>query len=158
MAVAACASGGGHKQATSTSTGAAATAQPVRWWSNSLAVKGSRIDAANPAAVAEHLNPSASGYCAMLQQTLTAGRSIFAGAHAGDAALVTTTDAFLAEISRIAPSSIAGDWATLAPSVEALVAGRSLPANSSDQAKRNHAAAAAISADAKRNCGLTLSS
>jgi hypothetical protein len=151
------AGGSGAKQTSSPSAGAVAAAQPVRWWSNTLAAKGSRVDPADPAAIALRLSPSQPAYCAMLQQTLAAGRSIFPDAHAGDSALVTTTAAFLAEIGRIAPQNVAPDWATITPTIEALVAGKPLPANSSAQAGRNQAAAAAISADAKHNCGLTLS-
>jgi hypothetical protein len=158
VVVAACTSGGsGPKRPTSASGGAPA-AQPLRWWSNALAVQGSTVDPADPAAVAAHLSPSTSDYCGMLRQTLDAGHNLFTGAHAGDVALVSTTEAFLAEIARIAPANIAAQWTTLAPTIEAIVAGKPLPSNSSEQARLNQAAALAISTDAKHTCGLTLSS
>jgi hypothetical protein len=152
--------GGGASQASSTSAPQSAGAvQQVatRWWSDAAAAQGSRIDESNPGAAANVLVPSQDAYCGMLKQTLAAGRSILPQAKAGDKALVASTKAFLAEIQSVAPPSVVDDWKTLAPTLLALVSGHELPANTSDQAKANAAAAKALAADAKTNCGLSLS-
>lgn len=156
LMVSACSGGGAHGR--SATTDPAAAQAPTRWWSNDVAAAGSTIDPADPAAVAARLNVSAASYCAMLKQTLAAGRSLFDGAHAGDARLVTSTEAFVAEIERVAPVAVAEDWRTLAPTLVALVQGKPVPAGTSAGAQRNAAAAKVISQDAQQNCGLTLSS
>lgn len=151
--------GNGSGEARSSRTGASGPAvQQVatRWWSNPVADKGSRIDESNPDAAANLLVPSQDTYCAMLKETLSAGRAVLPSAKAGDKALVASTKAFIAEIQGVAPASVAGDWRTLAPTLIALVSGKQLPANTSDQAKANAAAAKAIGADAKANCGISL--
>lgn len=151
--------GGGSSTANSAAPGASKAAKEVatRWWSNSVADKGSRIDESNPDSAANLLVPSEDTYCSMLKQTLAAGRSVLPNAKAGDRALVASTKAFIAEIQGVAPPSVADDWRTLAPTLVALVSGKALPANTSTNAKANANAAKAISADARTACGLDLS-
>ena len=151
--------GGGAAKPSSAQPGAgSATVHEVatRWWSNSAADKGSRIDESNPDAAANLLVPSEDTYCSMLKQTLAAGHAVLPSAKAGDKALVASTKAFVAEIEGVAPASVTDAWHTLAPTLIALVSGKELPANTSAQAKANATAAKAIGADAKANCGLSL--
>lgn len=150
--------GGGAAKTSSTRSGNGPAVQQVatRWWSNPAADKGSRIDESNPDAVANVLVPSQDSYCAMLKETLAAGRAVLPSAKAGDKALVASTRAFIAEIQGVAPASVVDDWRTVAPTLIALVSGKDLPPNTSAQAKANAAAAKAIGADAKANCGISL--
>lgn len=144
------------RSATPGASGAAVQEVATRWWSNAAADKGSRIDESNPSSVANLLVPSEDTYCSMLKQTLLAGHAVLPSAKAGDKALVASTKAFVAEIQSVAPPTVVDDWRTLAPTLIALVSGKQLPANTSQQAKANANAAKAIGADAKTNCGLSL--
>lgn len=151
--------GGAAPVSSTTGAGGAPAVAEVatRWWSNPAAAKGSHIDESNPGSAANLLVPSEDVYCTMLKQTLAAGRSILPQAKAGDKALIASTRAFVAEIQGVAPAAVAGEWKTLTPTLLALVSGGRLPANTSAEAKANIAAANAIGADAKANCGLSLS-
>lgn len=129
----------------------------VRWWSNSGATAGSTIDPRNPAAVATQLAPDRAQYCEMLAQTMQSGKSILSGVSPQDPVLLNSAIAFVTEVQRVAPGSVAGSWRTLGPAILALIAPSSsaAPASTID-ASRTAAATNAIAADAKRNCGLNL--
>ncbi|HEX3334935.1 MAG TPA: hypothetical protein VHS54_00650 [Jatrophihabitans sp.] len=136
-----------------------ATAVATRWWSNSAARSGTTIDPKNPQAAAGHLHASKADYCAMLNQTVAAGKSILPGVTANDPALLTSTKAFVAEIEAVAPPTVAGAWKELGSAVIALVGSGGDPAmvNGVDAAAVRQAAST-VAADAKRSCRVDLSS
>lgn len=162
LPVAAC-SGSSHKRVTD-STGA--TLQPTssssltatRWWSNSEAAQGSTIDPKQPGAAAAKLHASEPEYCAMLKQTLAAGKSILPDASATDPALLASTQAFVAELQAVAPPAVAGQWQVLGDALVSFVktGGKSLGSGSSSAAVTK--AAQAISTDATKSCHLDLTS
>ena len=131
---------------------------PTRWWSNSAVKAGSTIDPAHPGAAASHLHASQAEYCGMLQQTLSAGKSILPGISSADPALLASTQAFVAEITAVASGSIATDWKMIGTAIVALVksAGQS-PDYSAISAPAVQKAALAVAADARSSCGLDLS-
>lgn len=140
-------------------TTASSNLAPTRWWANSASESGSPIDPNDPKAAARQLHGSKSDYCAMLKQTVAAGKSILPGVTANDPALMASTKAFLAEIEAVAPDPVAGPWTVLGGAVLALVGSRG------DAAKVKGIDAAAVreavrtvAADAKRSCGVDLSS
>jgi hypothetical protein len=159
--VAAC--GGGGSASTPTAAGAAAPGSSglvaTRWWSNSADRAGSRIDPAHPDAAAAKLSPSRLDYCGMLKQTVAAGRSILPGATADDPALLASTKAFVAELEAVAPPAVAGPWRVLGSAVVAIVgSGGNTRAIKEVDAAAVQTAAGKIAADAKRSCGVDLSS
>ena len=120
---------GGHQAdqattapSTNSSTAAVSTTIATRWWSNSAAQSGSRIDPAHPDAVASKLHPSRSDYCQMLKQTLAAKKSILPGVAATDPALLASTKAFVSELEAVAPTPVTGSWRLLGSAVTSLVA------------------------------------
>ena len=144
--------------ATIGSSAAPATHGPaLRWWSNSVATAGSTIDPRNPAAVATKLAPSRAEYCEMLAQTLQAGKSILSGIAPNDPALLNSAIAFVTELQRVAPDSVAASWRTLAPALLTLVRSNgSAPTQSKSDVTETADAAKAVATDAKKNCGLSL--
>ncbi|MDP9091528.1 MAG: hypothetical protein M3N95_00900 [Actinomycetota bacterium] len=137
---------------------ASSSAAATRWWSNSAVAVGSPIDASNPTAAARALQPSRAEYCGMLKQTLQAGKSLLASGSASDPKLLTSSEAFVAEIQALAPAAVSGSWQVLGPVIVQLVkAGGALPTGSSAGSAQNLQAATAINADSKSNCGLDLS-
>jgi hypothetical protein len=162
LPVAACTSSGSKaaneaSSAPSASTSSAAVA--TRWWSNSATKAGTRIDVKNPQAAARQLHGSKADYCSMLEQTVTAGKSILPNVTANDPALLTSTKAFVAELEAVAPSMVAGAWKVLGGAVVALVSsgGDTTKVKGIDAAAVSRAAAT-VAADAKRSCGVDLSS
>jgi hypothetical protein len=163
LPVAACTSSGAKASndassapSTSTSTSAAVA---TRWWSNSATKAGTRIDVKNPQAAARQLHGSKADYCSMLEQTVAAGKSILPNVTANDPALLTSTKAFVAELEAVAPSMVAGAWKVLGGAVVALVSsgGDTTKVKGIDAAAVSRAAAT-VAADAKRSCGVDLSS
>lgn len=145
--------------ACSTAHGSGGNAAPaaVRWWSDSAASAGSRIDPAHPGAAAQGLRPSRTQYCAVLRQTLDSGSSILAGVGAHDPARVAATTAFVTELEHLAPAPVQSAWAVVGPVVTALVKpGAGTPAMSNADAARVAAATETINTDAKSECGLEL--
>jgi hypothetical protein len=152
VAVAGCSSGGSHSS--SGGAGADATNPPAkRWWSNSAVSAGSTIDPAHPDAEAGKLHPSDAEYCAMLSDTLKAGKSILPGVTAKDPALLAATTAFVAEIQKTAPSAVTSAWSTLAPVIIGLAKAGGVPSANTGEVTQ---AATTIATDAKTRCGLNL--
>lgn len=159
-AVAGCTSPATHSAEPSTGPSVASNpsgASAVRWWSNGAVGSGSAVDPANPAAAAAQLSPSAEQYCAMLRQTVAAGKSVLSDVTANDPALLASTKAFIAEIEAVAPPSVAGPWRVLGPAVLTLVdsGGDSTKVKGIDAAAVRKAATA-VAADAKHSCGVDL--
>lgn len=150
---------GGRTPGTDSSAASAEpTAVATRWWSNGAEAVGSTIDPKNPGAGAANLQPSRPEYCAMLQQTVTAGASILPGVSAQDPALLASTEAFVTEIQHLAPDTAHAAWQTLGSAVITIVksGGDASKIGAVDQ-KSVSAAEAVIAADAKTSCGLDLS-
>jgi hypothetical protein len=158
VALAACGGGSGAKPAPNTSTRSVAGALvATRWWSNSAATTGSRINPDQPGAVAAKLHPSQSEYCQMLSQTLAAGKSILPGATASDPALLTSTEAFVAEVQRVAPASVHSQWQVVGDAIVGFVKSTGSSVGKSAVSTTTLTSdVAAISADAKQNCHLDL--
>jgi hypothetical protein len=163
-AVAACGVGGSAPAAhvsveTVAPTPSGAAAPALRWWSDSAAAAGSTIDPQHPDAAAARLHASKTEYCSMLRQTLHAGRSILPGVTAKNPALLASTAAFVAELEAVAPASVAGPWHVLGRAVITLVGsgGDSTKVKGVDAAAVREAAST-VAADAKRSCGVDLSS
>lgn len=152
--LAACSSSsGGTSHSSQSSSPPAAT----RWWSNSAVTVGSTVSPSDPEAAAARLSPSQADYCGMLKQTLAADKSLVSAITATSPALALSARAFLAEIQRVAPASVSGQWHLLGPAVLALVksgGASGLPSNLGALTT----AANAISSDAQTNCGVDLSS
>jgi hypothetical protein len=150
-------SGGGSAAAPKAST----TSGPVatRWWSTSVAPAGSTIDSKSPANVASRLHSSQTEYCGMLRQTLAAGHSILPNVTAADPALLTSSRAFVAELEAVAPSQVAGPVKVVGDAVLALVGSGGDPARVKGiDAAAVSKAASMVAANAKRSCGVDLSS
>ena len=151
IGTAAC-SGGSPSAAPATSAPAQALS---RWWSNSAVTAGSTVDPAHPYAADAQLHTSTSDYCGMLQQTLSAGRSILPG---GSQNLpLATLEAFVGELRQVAPADVAGQWRVLGDAILtfARTNGASLGTGSNPSAVAS--AAADISANARTACNLNLS-
>jgi hypothetical protein len=134
----------------------AAAAPATRWWSNSAVKVGSTIDPANPAAAAAGLQPSHTDYCGMLSQTLKARKPLLSSAQGGDPSLRTGIEAFVPEISRVAPASITGQWRVLGPFVLAAAKAGQLPSTAGSGTTQALQAVSLIAVDAKSHCGLDL--
>lgn len=131
----------------------------TRWWSNAAVTAGSKIDPKHPDAAAKDLHPSQADYCGMLKQTLAARKSILPDITSTDPALLTSAKAFIAEIEKVAPAGITGQWQLVGPAVLSLVksAGDTSTLPTVDLAALTKAANA-INADSLANCGVDLSS
>jgi hypothetical protein len=130
----------------------------TRWWSNAAAAIGSTISPSQPTAAAAKLNASRDEYCTMLKQTLAVGKSLLPSATAKDPRLLTTTEAFVAEIEAVAPGSVQAPWHVLGPVILQLVrSGGVLPTTIPANTAANLTAAGAINTDAKANCHVDLS-
>lgn len=131
---------------------------PTRWWANTVVTAGSTIDPKHPDAAAASLTPSKDDYCHMLDDTLAAGKSILPGIGATDPALLTSTEAFVAELTKAAPTEVSASWKLLGPTVVALVkSGGSQTALPSVDAAAVQQAATQIAAHARAVCGVDLS-
>ena len=157
-AVAGCSSS--HpKKAADHGTTSPSTFVATRWWSNAAVTAGSKINPDHPDAAAKDLHPSQADYCAMLKQTVAAGKSILPDITATDPALLTSAKAFIAEIQAVAPAGITGQWQLVGPAVLSLVKSGGdtgkLPAVDLGALTK---AASAIAADSLATCGVDLSS
>jgi hypothetical protein len=148
---------------TSTGTSSATASAPVpqstvatRWWSNSAASAGSTIDPSDPTAAAGSLKPNRDEYCTMLKQTMAAGKSILPGATATDPRLITSTEAFLTELQKVAPAEVSHQWKTLSGALIQFVKTTGKSTGGVSTAEIN-SAAATISADAKARCHVDIS-
>lgn len=156
LALAGC-SGDDAAPAATASTAPVASVSVDRWWSNSAAPAGSRIDAARPDRAATKLSPSRTDYCGMLRQTIAAGKSILPNATATDPALRVATTAFVAELRAVAPSPVSGAWRTLGTALVDLVRAGGDPAKvRGGDPKATAAAVRTIAADAKGQCRVNL--
>jgi hypothetical protein len=130
----------------------------TRFWSGGAGAPGATIDPAQPAAPPAHA--SAGAYCQILSSTAAAGVDVLHGVGANDPALATTTRAWLADVQAAAPTSLSAQWKLLGQAMLTLVESGSSPGTaklpSGVAAAQVSAATAAISADAKANCGLDL--
>jgi len=142
---------GGHHASPHASGAAAVT----RWWNDGGQAVGSTIDPSNPTAAAKALHPSRQVYCDMLRQTIKAGHSILPGVSASSPALLTSTEAFLAELQSVAPPEVSGSWRVLGATVVELVKSGGKSAASLNAAQIS-SAAATVSNDAKSRCGVSL--
>jgi hypothetical protein len=132
-----------------------ASANATRWWSDAAGPVGSTVEVAHPAAAAARLRPARPDYCRMLAQTVAAGRALLPAA--GDRGQLAVTEAFVAEISAVAPAAVAASWQVLGAAVLAIVrSGGQLATVSGVDATAVRRAEAAISADAQRGCHLDL--
>ena len=127
----------------------------TRWWNDGGHSAGSRIDPANPTASAKSLHPSRQVYCDMLRQTVKAGHSILPGVSANSPALLTSTEAFLADLQGVAPAEVSAQWKVLSASVLALVKSGGKSTAGVDAAQVS-TAAATVATDAKSRCGVNL--
>jgi hypothetical protein len=140
------------------SSSSAPAAAATRWWSNSAVKVGSAIDPAHPGAAAASLHESQTDYCGMLSQTVKAGKKLITNAQAADTSLRLGIQAFVPEISKVAPSGIAGQWRTLGPVVLAAAQAGALPSSGAGSATvQALQAVSVVAADAKTRCGLDLS-
>jgi hypothetical protein len=129
----------------------------TRWWSNSASQAGSTIDPKNPEGAAGRLQTSPTDYCGMIRQTLAAGHSILPNVTANDPALLTSTQAFLAELEAVAPSAVAGSWKVLGPAVLTIVhSGGDWTKVKGVDAAAVRKAASTVAAHAKHSCGVDL--
>ena len=127
---------------------------PARWWSNSAVTAGSAVDPANPDAASGKLHASTSDYCGMLQQTLSAGRSILPG---GSQNLpLASLEAFVGELRQVAPPSVASQWQVLGDAILSFARtnGTSLGGGNAAAIVK---AATDVSTDARTTCNLNLS-
>lgn len=136
-----------------------ATSVATRFWSGGAGAAGSTIDPAHPAATPAH--PSAGAYCQILTSSSAAGVNVLQGVAANDPKLATTTRAWLADVQAAAPTPLSAQWKLLGQALLALVSSGASPGAaklpSGVTAAQVTAASAAISADAKANCGIDLS-
>jgi hypothetical protein len=114
-AAAACAmtACGGHPAATSSSRPETA----VRWLSDPAGRAGSLIDPDHPAAAAARLHASRTGYCAMLRASLAGGPSALRNVRAGDPTLRASAEAFVAEVTALAPEPAGAAWRVFGPTL-----------------------------------------
>jgi hypothetical protein len=92
----------------------------------------------------------------MLHDTLATGKSILPDAVQGSGpALQTATDAFVADLQRVAPAPVATQWRLVGDALSKFVHsdGKSLGGASAAEMSK---ALTTISADAKAHCGLDL--
>ena len=132
-----------------------ARAAAVRWWSNDAVTAGSAIDPTKPDSASGNLSPSEPQYCTMLSQTVAARKSILPTVTANDPALLTSTEAFVAELEQVAPAQVSAAWKVLGPAIVKLVQTRGqLPTKAEATALKK--ATATISAHAKQACGVDI--
>jgi hypothetical protein len=93
----------------------------------------------------------------MLAATKAKGGALIPSSAASNPAMVTETEALVAEIQAVAPSSMGGAWKVIAPVILQVVRTGSLPSGSTTTSTANLQAAEAINDDAKANCHLDLS-
>jgi len=91
----------------------------------------------------------------MLRQTVKAGHSILPGVSANSPALLTSTEAFLADLQGVAPAEVSAQWKVLSASVLALVKSGGKSTAGVDAAQVS-LAAATVATDAKSRCGVNL--
>jgi hypothetical protein len=141
----------------SSTTSSATTGAPTRWWSNSAVQVGSPIDPANPGAAAAKLHQSPADYCGMLKQTVKAGKSLITSAQTSDTGVRIGLEAFVPEISKVAPSPVDAQWHVLGPVVLAAANAGALPSTGAGAATAQALqAVSVVASDAKSRCGLDL--
>jgi hypothetical protein len=141
----------------SSTTSSATTGAPTRWWSNSAVTVGSPIDPANPGAAAAKLHQSQADYCGMLKQTVKAGKSLITSAQTSDTGVRIGIEAFVPEISKVAPSPVDAQWHVLGPVVLAAANAGALPSTGAGAATAQALqAVSVVASDAKSRCGLDL--
>lgn len=161
VALTGCSGSAGHepgpKATHSGSPSPSSTFEATRWWSNAAGAAGSRIDPSAPNAGDGSLGPSKDAYCGMLDQTLAAGKSILPGISATDPALLTATKAFIGELQKVAPAGIQSAWKTLGTAVITIAeSGGDAGKLAQIDAKAVADAASQVSAEAEKDCGLSL--
>ncbi|SDJ05386.1 hypothetical protein SAMN05444157_1489 [Frankineae bacterium MT45] len=149
-----CSSGQKHAQKSTSH-------QAIRWWTDAAGANGSKIDMKNPTADAANLKPDTKSYCSVLSSTMAAGKTPFSGFSSDDPAVGASTQAWLAELTALAPAELAPSWKTYSTGILALLSAATkptaaLPSFSAADQSAQTAALAAISADAKTSCNLTL--
>jgi hypothetical protein len=161
LAVGGCAAGGPSRPAPTAPGSTAASPAPgahqplTRWWSDAAHAAGSTIDPSDPPAATAGLQTSRAGYCSMLRQTVRSGRSALAAASTAQTAAATR--AFLAELSAVAPPSLAAPWRVVGSALDSLLApGGARPRGTGIDAAAVGRAERAIALDAKRSCGVDL--
>jgi hypothetical protein len=153
-----CSSSAAHPRSTSAPANAAAVAA-TRWWSNSAVHSGSTLARNHPDSALSKLRPSRKDYCGMLRQTVTAGKTVLPHGAASDPLLIESLSAFIGELQKVAPPAVAADWQLLGYAILPLVkAGGKAPKTSALDGPTVQKAASAVAADAKRSCGVDLSS
>ncbi len=146
-----------HTASSSKASATAAAATPTRWWSNSAVQVGSPIDPANPGAATAKLHPSQADYCGMLKQTVKAGKSLVTSAQTADTRVRIGIEAFVPEISKVAPSPVDSQWRVLGPVVLAAAKAGALPSSGAGAGTAQALqAVSVVAADAKSRCGLDL--
>lgn len=138
--------------ASGSSKGVAAT----RWWSDGVHSAGSTIDTHDPTAASAGLHPSRAHYCAVLRDTVQAGRSILPGVGADDPALLASTEAFVATLEHLAPARLASSWRTLGGALITFVRSQGTTLGADASVASVQRAATAIAADAKTRCHLDI--
>jgi hypothetical protein len=95
----------------------------------------------------------------MLRQTVTAGKAVLPHGAASDPVLIQSLSAFIGELQKVAPPAVAADWQVLGQAILPLVkAGGKAPKTSTLDGATVQKAAASVADDAKRSCGVDLSS
>ena len=152
-----CTSSAAHHAASSSGSGGSSTVA-ARWWSNSAAHVGSTIDKGHADAAVAKLHQSRADYCGMIRQTAAAGKTILPGVAAADPALISTMIAFVSELQKVAPNEVAADWQVIGKAVMTLVkSGGTAPKTPQVDGAAIQKAAAAVAADAEKNCHVDLS-
>ncbi|HSY15275.1 MAG TPA: hypothetical protein VK816_04745 [Jatrophihabitantaceae bacterium] len=153
-------SGSTHPGGSAPSGSATPVVAATRWWQDPHASAGSTIDPAHPTAAAAGLHRDRSSYCGILASTLKTGQDVLAGMTATDPALRTSIRAWVAELSAVAPSPVAGPWQTLGAAILAMAgSGGSLETTALPDGLTPaavSAAAAAIATDSRTACNLNL--
>lgn len=153
-------SGDNRQPAASTpSPTAASGVVATRWWSVPGAVRGSHIDPQNPTAVAASLRPSRTAYCTVLKQTIRAGHALLPDVSGKDPVLTITAEAFIGELTALAPAPIQTAWQTTGAVVLALIASKGQLSTIKQFGAAGLAQATArIAADARNACHVNLAS
>jgi hypothetical protein len=143
--------------ASSASSSSTPAGTATRWWSNSAVQVGSPIDPANPGADAAKLHQSQADYCGMLKQTVKAGKSLITSAQTADTGVRIGIQAFVPEISKVAPSPVDAQWRVVGPVVLAAAKAGALPSTGAGAATAQALqAVSVVASDAKSRCGLDL--
>lgn len=95
----------------------------------------------------------------MLGQTVAAGKTVLPHGAAADPLLIQSLSDFIGELQKVAPAAVAADWQVLGRAILPLVkAGGKAPKTSALDGATVQKAALTVADDAKRSCGVDLSS